>query len=52
MTALHGREKKGWLTRISELLVRCHSQNDHRVANQVYDNGDNHCAEHKDNYTW
>lgn len=43
-----GREKEGGLTRVSELLVLRHSQNDHGVANQVYDDGDNHCTEHKD----
>lgn len=43
-----GREKEGGLTRISELLVLRHSQNDHGVADQVYDDGDDHCTEHKD----
>lgn len=42
------REKKGKLTRISELLVLGHSQNDHGVSNQVYDDSDDHCAEHED----
>lgn len=47
MTARWVMRRKGGLPLPKTSFGASCSQNDHGVASEVYDNGDNHCAEHK-----